>query len=735
MISLIVFLYSCTGINSDERTKNRFLDSLLNEMTIEEKIGQMNLYAGGWNHTGPTINPDYVRDIMAGRCGSVFNVLTVEYMTRLQKIAVEETRLGIPLLFGYDVIHGFKTIFPIPLAEACSWDLDIIENTARLSAKEASASGLNWTFNPMVDIARDPRWGRVAEGSGEDPYLGSLIAKAKIHGYQGDSLNDPFTIAACVKHYAAYGAPQGGREYNTVDMSDRVLREVYLPPYKAAVDAGVAAIMSSFNEIDGVPATGNKYLMTKILREEWGFKGFIVTDYTSMNELVNHGIVKDEKEAGELALNAGIDMDMQGSVYSKYLKKSLEEGKISEKQINESVRRILSLKYELGLFKDPFQRLDEKREKEVSFSKEHMDHALLSAKKSIVLLKNEQYKGQKLLPINNAVKNIALIGPLADNQFDLLGTWHGSGDKSKVVTILEGLKKKFPQANIKYAKGAGFEGKDKSGFTSALTIAKQSDLVICAIGEAESQSGEAGSRSDISLPGAQQELMEELVKTGKPIIAVVLAGRPLTIEWLSENLNAILFAGHLGTRSGDAIAEVLSGDYNPSGKLVVTFPRNTGQIPIYYASKNTGRPYKKDDRFTTQYLDAPNEPLYPFGYGLSYTSFEYSNLKLNKNKIKVTDTLSITFTLKNTGQFDGEEVTQLYIRDLVGSVTRPVKELKGFKKVFLKSGEQIEITYKITALDLRFYDANMKFVSEPGQFKAFVGGNSVDLIEAEFELL
>jgi beta-glucosidase len=704
-------------------------------MTLEEKIGQLTLSAGDWAITGPTLNPDYEKFVKEGKCGNILNTLTVEYIKKLQKIAVEETRLGIPLLFGSDVIHGYKTIFPIPLAEACTWDLGIIENTARLSAKEASAAGLNWTFNPMVDIARDPRWGRIAEGSGEDPYLASLIAKAKVHGYQGDSLNDPCRMAACVKHYAAYGAPQGGRDYNTVDMSDRVLREVYLPPYKAAVDAGVATVMSSFNELDGIPATGSKYLMTKILREEWGFKGFVVTDFTSMNEMVNHGIVKDEKEAGELALNAGIDMDMMGSIYSRFIKKSLEEGKITEKQINESVRRILNLKYDLGLFKDPYLRLNEKREKEVTFSKEHMEHALLSAKKSIVLLRNEAFKGQKLLPLSKSIKNIALIGPLADNQFDLLGTWHGAGDTSKVVTILEGLKKKYPDATINYARGVGFEGKDNAGFASALTIAKQSDIVICSIGESEGQSGEAGSRSDIGLPGSQQELMEELVKTGKPIIAVVMAGRPLTIEWLSENVHAILFAGHLGTRSGDAISEVLSGDYNPSGKLVMTFPRNTGQIPIFYASKNTGRPYKKDDRFTTQYLDVPNEPLYPFGYGLSYTSFDYTNLRLDKNKIKVTDTLTISFSLKNTGQFDGEEVTQLYIHDLVGSVTRPVKELKGFKKVFLKSGEQIEITFKITASDLRFYDANMKFVTEPGQFRIFVGGNSVDLIETTFELI
>jgi beta-glucosidase len=735
LLSLLISTNSCKQTNTKESERDRFVSSLLSKMTIDEKIGQLTLSSGDWAVTGPTLNPDYEKFVKEGKCGNILNTLTVEYIKKLQKIAVQETRLGIPLLFGFDVIHGYKTTYPIPLAEACTWDLEIIEKTARYSAKEATAAGLNWTFNPMVDIARDPRWGRIAEGSGEDPYLASLIAKAKVYGYQGDSLNDPSTMAACVKHYAAYGAPHGGRDYNTVDMSDRMLREIYLPPYKAAVDAGVATVMSSFNELDGVPATGSKYLMTKILRNEWGFKGFIVTDYTSMNEMVNHGIVKDEKEAGELALKAGIDMDMQGTVYSRFLKKSLEEGNVTEIQINEAVRRILNLKYDLGLFKDPYLYLDEKREKATMFSPEFMEHALLSAKKSIVLLKNEPFNVLKLLPLDKKIKNIALIGPLADNQVALLGAWYTAGDKLKVVTVLEGLKKKYPQAIINSTKGADFSGNDKSDFANALKIARQADLVICAIGESEGQSGEASSRSDIGLPGVQQELMQELVKTGKPIVAVVLAGRPLTIGWLKEHVSAIVFAGHLGTRSGDAIAEVLSGDYNPSGKLVITFPKNTGQIPIYYAAKNTGRPYNKDNWFTTKYLDVTNEPLYPFGYGLSYTTFEYSQLKLNTNKIGMADTLEISFKLKNTGQFDGEEITQLYIRDLVGSVTRPIKELKGFHKVNLKVDEQIDITFKITASDLKFYDANMKFVAEPGEFKVFVGGNSVNLMETEFELL
>lgn len=736
LASLILLGTSCKNLNTKNSDKlETKVDSILALMTLDEKIGQLNLVAGNMDQTGPTTNKEYEKDIKDGRVGAILNVYGVEHVRKLQELAVNNTRLRIPLLFGYDVIHGFKTIFPIPLAEACSWNIELIEKTARLSAEEACAAGLNWTFSPMVDIARDPRWGRVAEGAGEDSYLASLIAKARVIGYQGEKLNDPFTMAACVKHFAAYGAPFGGRDYNTVDMSDRILRETYLPPYKAAVDAGVATVMSSFNEIDGVPSSGNKYLLTQILRNEWGFKGFVVSDWTAINEMVNHGYAADEKRAGESALNAGLDMDMQGAVYFNYLKKSLDEGKVSVDQLNESVRRILKLKYNLGLFANPYLYLDNKREKEITYSKQHLDHALLSAKESIVLLKNTDYKGHKLLPLSKSVKRIALIGPLADNKKDMLGTWNAQGDENKVTTILTGLKSKYPESIIEFTKGADFNGKDKDGFKSAITLALKSDIVICAIGESIDQSGEAASRSEIGLPGAQQELMEELAKTGKPIIAIVMAGRPLTIEWLSKNANAILFAGHLGTRAGDAIADVLSGDYNPSGKLVMTFPRSIGQVPIFYSTKNTGRPFDAKNSYTTKYLDISNEPLFPFGFGLSYTSFEYSNLKISKSRIKSTESLTVTFTLKNTGKYDGEEVAQLYIRDLVGSVTRPVKELKGFKRVFLKSGEQKELTFSITENDLKFYDANMKFLAEPGKFKVFVGGNSMELIEADFELL
>lgn len=714
---------------------DRKVDSLLSLMTIDEKIGQLTLTAGDMDQTGSSFNKQYEKDIKDGRVGAVLNVFGVEKTRRLQELAVNNTRLRIPLLFGYDVIHGFKTIFPIPFAEACSWDLESIENSARLAAKEATAYGLNWTFDPMVDIARDPHWGRVAEGSGEDTYLGSLIAKAKVKGFQSDNLSNPFSLAACVKHFAAYGAPCGGREYNTVDMSERVFRETYLPPYKAAVDAGVATVMSSFNEIDGVPCTGNKQLLTNILRNDWGFDGFVVSDFTSVKELVNHGYATDEKNSGELAINAGLDMDMMSNVYSNYLKKSLDEGKVTEKQINESVKRVIKLKFKLGLFANPYLRLDDQREKEITFSKEIMDQALSSARKSIVLLQNNDYKGKNLLPLSKSIKRIALIGPLANNKVNLLGCWNAQGDASKVITILEGLKANNPNAIIEYAKGADFVGIDESGFNLAKNLALKSDIIICAIGESIEQNGEAASRSDIGLPGVQQKLIEELTKTGKPIIAVVMAGRPLTIEWLSKNIPSIIFAGHLGTMAGKAITDVIYGNYNPSGKLVMTFPRNIGQIPIFYNAKNTGRPFIANDPYTTRYIDSPNEPLYPFGYGLSYTSFTYTDLRLSKSSINHNDTLKITFSIKNTGKFEGEETAQLYIRDLVGSVTRPVKELKGFKKVFLKPEEQKEVSFTITQNDLRFYDANMNFVAEPGKFKVFVGGNSMDLIDGNFELL
>lgn len=736
ILILAVLMPACKPPVADQTNReDQFVDSLLSEMTLDEKIGQMNLLTSGWDVTGPVLNDNYRALVKSGACGNIFNAHTVKYNRELQRLAVEETRLHIPLLFGYDIIHGHKTIFPIPLAEACSWDLKLIEESARYSAEEGAASGLNWTFNPMVDITRDPRWGRVAEGSGEDTWLGSQIAKAKVHGYQGDDLSDPLTLAACVKHFAAYGAPEAGRDYNTVDMSERVLREVYLPPYKAAVDAGVASVMTSFNEYDAMPATGNKFLLTTILRDEWKFKGVVVTDYTAINEMVNHGVAANDKQAGALALNAGVDMDMQGSVYLDYLKQLLDEGKISIPQINQSVRRILKLKYELGLFADPYRYLNENREKKVIFSDEIMKHALNAAERSMVLLRNEPFNGQKLLPLSKNVKSIAVIGPLGDDQIDMLGTWHAAGDVSRAVTVLQGLRNKMPNATISYAPGCDFTGDSKKGFEKALQLSQKADIVIMAVGENYMESGEAASRSRIGLPGVQQDLVEAVVSTGKPVIALVMAGRPLTITWMAEHVPAILNTWHLGTRAGDAIANVLTGDYNPSGKLTMTFPRNTGQIPIYYNHKNTGRPFDAHNKYTSKYLDIPNEPLYPFGYGLSYTSFSYSPLKLNKDSISMHDSLQVSVTVTNTGKYAGEEVVQLYTRDVVASVTRPVKELKGFNKIMLQPGEKKEVTFVIHPDDLSFLDGNLHRTVEPGMFEVFAGTNSSELQEAAFKLL
>ena len=724
-----------TAATAQKQQKSRFIDSLMNKMTLEEKIGQLTLFTSGWTTTGPTLKDDYKKDVKSGRCGNIFNAHTVEYNRELQKLAVEESRLGIPLLFGYDVIHGYKTIFPIPLAESCSWDMELIEKTARLSAKEAAAGGLNWTFNPMVDVSRDPRWGRVAEGAGEDPYFSSLVARAKVKGYQQEKLEHPLTLAACMKHFAAYGAPEAGRDYNTVNMSERRLREIFLPPFKAAIDEGVATVMTAFNELNGIPATGSKFLLKDILRKEWNYDGMVVTDYTSINEMVPHGYASDEKHAGELALNAGVDMDMQGAVYYNHLKKSLEEGKVTINDINASVRNVLALKYDLGLFEDPYKYLDKEREKENVLSEEMSEQALEAGKKSIVLLKNEQFEGKQLLPLDAGNKTIAVIGPLADNQIDMLGTWHASGEKDKVVTLLEGLRRAYPSANIITARGSGFEGNSRKGFTEALEAAQKADIVIMAVGENYRQSGEAASRTEIDLPGNQQELVKEVHNTGKPIISVVMAGRPLAITWMDENIPAILYSWHLGTRAGDAIAEVISGKYNPSGKLVMTFPRNEGQIPIYYNAKNTGRPFDAANKYTSKYLKTPNEPLYPFGYGLSYTDFNYSELKLDKKELQPGGVIHISVDVKNAGEYQGEEVVQLYVRDRVGSVTRPVKELKNFEKVSLESGETKTVHFEINEDDLKFWDAEMQYRAEDGDFEVYVGTNSEKVLKKQFKFI
>lgn len=705
------------------------VDSLLHLMTLEEKIGQLTLFTSDWVVTGPTMRDSYKEDIKSGRVGSIFNAHTADYTCELQRISVEETRLGIPLLFGYDVIHGYKTIFPISLGEAASWDLKSIEKSARIAADEASAAGLHWTFAPMVDIARDPRWGRISEGAGEDVYYAKLVAEARVKGFQGDDLSAPNTVIACAKHYAAYGAAQAGRDYHTVDISERTLREIYLPPFKAAQEAGVRTFMTSFNELNGVPASGNKMLLTDILRNEWGFDGFVVTDYTSINEMVDHGNVADEKEAGELSFTSGVDMDMQGAVYYNYLAQSVAEGKVTVEQIDRAVRRILHIKEELGLFDDPYRYCRPSRQATTLLSDENLAFAREVARKSIVLLKNKD----KVLPVDRN-KKIALIGPLGNAQYELLGSWHGAGDAKDCVTPLTGLRAQT-NAEITYVKGCDLNSQDRSGFAEATEAANAADIVVLAIGEGADMSGEAASRSDIGLPGVQLELAKEMIKTGQPVIVILMNGRPMAIPWLADNVDAILETWFLGSQAGNAIADVLFGEYNPSGKLPVTFPRNVGQVPIYYYMKNTGRPMDPNDKYTSKYLDVDNSPLYSFGFGLSYTTFNYTDLKVNKPVFKVSDEITVSVKVANTGDYDGEEVVQLYIRDLVGSVTRPLRELKAFEKVFIEKGKSKTVSFVLGEQDFKFFDINMEYTSEPGDFEIFVGTNSDASLSKKIKLV
>ncbi|MBE0639027.1 MAG: beta-glucosidase BglX [Bacteroidales bacterium] len=707
-----------------------FVEGLLAQMTLEEKIGQMTLFAGDMDQTGQLKRKDIEEDIKLGRVGAIFNNYGAINTRRLQEFAIKNTRLRIPLLFGLDVIHGFKTIFPVPLAEAASWDLQAIEKSARIAAIEASAVGLNWTFAPVCDISRDPRWGRIVEGAGEDPYLASLIARARVRGFQGENLKANNTLAACVKHFAAYGAVQAGREYNSVDMSERMLREVYLPPYQAAVDEGALTLMTAFNDLNGVPASASKFLLTDILRNEWNFDGFVVTDYTSIMELIQHGVATDEAQASEISLKAGVDMDMQSGFFQKELAKLVEQNIIEEEQINTAVRRILKVKYQLGLFEDPFRYCSDEREQNEIMAPEFLEAARDIARKSIVLLKNKN----NLLPLSKELKTIAVIGPLADAKIEMNGSWAAAGDRSKSVTLLEGLRAKLPEMNLIFAKGCEIDGTVTDGFAEAIAAAMQSEVVILAIGEAASMSGEAASRSDIGLPGVQQELVEALHKTGKPIVVVLINGRPLTINWIDEKIPAIIEAWFPGTQGGHAISDVLFGDYNPSGKLPVTFPKNVGQIPIYYSSKNTGRPFDPKNKYTSHYLDVSNDPLYVFGYGLNYTTFEYGEIMLDKNSMTDYETLEVSVEVTNTGKIAGEEVVQLYIQDAVASLTRPVRELKGFKKIMIEPGQSVTATFTIKPSDLAFYDQDMHFTAEKGEFRIYIGGNSRDTKSAVFEL-
>ena len=732
--TLLILVVAFATTASSQTASEQFVSDLLDKMTLEEKIGQMTLYTSDWDVTGPTLRANYAEDVKSGRCGNLFNAHTVAYNRELQEMAVNESRLGIPLLFGYDVIHGHKTIYPIPLAESCSWDLELIEQSARYAAMEAAASGLNWTFNPMVDIARDPRWGRIAEGAGEDPWLGALVGAARVRGHQGSDLADPLTVMACVKHFAAYGAAQAGRDYHTVDMSERSLRDTYLPPYKAAIEAGAGSVMTSFNEYDGIPVTGSVFLMKQILRDEWGFDGLIVTDYTSINEMIPHGYARDGKHAAQLAINAGIDMDMQGSIYQDHLAKLVEEGSVPESAINDGARYVLMKKHELGLFDDPYRYLDEQRESDIVLSDELKQHAREAGRKSIVLLKNDPVAGSALLPLSDNPGSIAVIGPLADAKEDMLGTWHAAGDERVVVTLLQALRERYPTSEVNYAFGASTETDETSGIPEAVALANSADMVILAVGENYRQSGEAASRSELGLPGAQQQLVEAIAALDKPMVTVIMAGRPLVLSWHDENLPCIVNAWHLGTMAGPAITDVLSGDYNPSGKLTISFPRNVGQIPIFYSMKNTGRPFDANNKYTSKYLDVDNTPLYPFGYGLSYSNFEYSNLTVSKSAIGFGESLEVSVDVTNTGDIAGEEIVQLYIQDLFGSVTRPVRELKGFEKIAIPPGETHTSKFIITSDELRFYTANMEFKAEPGDFKVFVGANSSATLEAAFEL-
>jgi len=714
-----------------------FVDGLLERMTVEEKIGQTTAFTSGWSTTGPTMREGYREDIRAGRVGAVFNAFTADYTRALQELAVEETRLRIPLLFGYDVVHGHRTIFPIPLGEAASWDLGAIERSARIAATEAAAEGVHWTFAPMVDIARDPRWGRIAEGAGEDVYLGSRIAAARVRGFQGDDLAATDTVLATAKHFAAYGAAQAGRDYHTTDLSERELFETYLPPFKAAVDAGVGSIMTAFNDLNGVPATANAWLIEDILRRRWGFDGFVVSDYTSINELILHGYARSLAHAGELALAAGLDMDLQGAVYLNHLGASLDAGRVQLARLDEAVRLILEAKYRLGLFEDPYRYSDPEREAAEIYKPAHLEAARDMARRSMVLLKNEN----GVLPLAEETRSIAVIGPLANSKADMIGSWAAAGDRTeKPVTLLEGLMARLGETTvIRHARGANyaFGSDDESGFDEALAAARASDVIVAAMGERENMTGEAASRTSLRLPGNQEKLLRALQATGKPVVLVLMNGRPLAIEWADANLDAILEAWYPGTMGGHAIADVLFGDYNPSGKLPVTFPRTVGQVPIYYNMKNTGRPYDPDDdnKYVSRYLATPNDPLYPFGYGLSYTRFEYSGVTLDTAAIRPDESLTASVTVTNVGEYAGEEVVQLYVRDLVGSVTRPVRQLAAFQKIRLDKGERRKVSFTVSEADLAFYRQDMTWGAEPGEFRLYIGTSSQDVSEAAFTLL
>lgn len=736
---------------ADKDKMDQFIDNLMGKMTLQEKIGQLNLPVSGEIVTGQAKSSDVAGKIRKGQVGGLFNVKGVENIREVQKIAVEQSRLKIPLLFGMDVIHGYETVFPIPLALSCSWDMEAIKESARIAAKESSADGICWTFSPMVDICRDPRWGRMAEGGGEDPYLGSKISAAMVKGYQGDDLTDKNTIMACVKHFALYGAPEAGRDYNTVDMSHLSMFNNYFPPYKAAIDAGVGSVMTSFNVVDGIPATGNKWLMTGVLRDRWGFDGFVVTDYTAISEMIAHGM-GDLQQVSAMSLSAGTDMDMVADGFLTTLEKSLKEGKVTMAEIDKACRRILEAKYKLGLFDDPYKYCDASRVKKDIFTAENRAVARKIATETFVLLKNEN----NLLPLQRKGK-LALVGPLANTKANMPGTWSVAAASDKYNSLYESMKQSLAgKAEVLYAKGSnlmydaqreaeatmfGREMRDPRSaqelLDEALSVASQADVIVAAVGESSEMSGESSSRTNLEMPDAQRDLLTALKKTGKPIVLVYFAGRSTVMTWEQENFPAILNVWFGGSEAADAICDVVFGDVSPSGKLTTTFPKNVGQIPLYYNHLNTGRPLEAGkwfSKFRSNYLDIDNDPLYPFGYGLSYTTFRYGDLQLSNNSMNERGKITASVTVTNTGNYDADEIVQMYIRDMVGSVARPVKELKGFERIHLKKGESRTVSFDITVEQLKFYNSALNWVCEPGEFEVMVGGNSRDVQTKKFSL-
>ncbi len=746
LVIICLFSISVFSQNGKNNKMNLFVNNLMKKMTLDEKIGQLNLITGGEATTGSVVSSGVENKLKTGNIGGIFSLSSPKKIRKAQDLAMQ-SRLKIPVIFGMDVIHGYRTLFPIPLGVSCTWDMKLIENSARVAASEASADGICWTFSPMVDISRDARWGRISEGSGEDPFLGAEIAKAMVKGYQGNLSNNT-NIMACVKHYALYGASEAGRDYNTVDMSHYKMYNDYFPPYKAAVDAGVGAVMASFNVVDGIPATANKWLLTDVLRKKWGFDGLLVTDYTGINEMTNHGL-GDLQAVSAKALNAGIDMDMVGEGFLNTLKKSLKEGKVTQNEIDRACKKVLEIKYKLGLFENPYKFCNDNRAENEIFTAENRFEARKTAAKSFVLLKNDK----NILPI--AKKNkIALIGPLGDNKENMAGTWSVSGEFTKCVSLEEGIKNVAGnQVEIVKSRGANIypteylennvsifgkptyrDNRTESDLIAdAIKVAENSDVIVAALGEAAEMTGESSSRSEIDLPQNQQKLLKALLATGKPVILVLFTGRPLTLSWEHENVPAILNVWFGGTEAGNAIADVLFGDVNPSGKLTTTFPRNIGQIPLYYNHLNTGRPASSDkyNKFQSNHFEVPNSPLYPFGYGLSYTNFEYSDVKFNKNKLKGNEKLQVSVLLKNTGKRSGSETVQLYIRDIVGSVSRPVKELKGFQNVQLEPNETKTVRFEIGINDLKFYNNELKYDWEPGEFEIMIGGSSENVKTAK----